>query len=287
MKDLPRFPQRDAQDHKGTFGTVVVIGGAPHMIGAPALTAGAALRTGAGLAKILTRPDIMPHCLTLEPSATGIPVAWDIDPGHVQSALRTLPDQGVVLAVGPGLSTEDHLLPILEAVFTQPRPVVLDAVGLNGLAAHPSLASNRTCPLIVTPHPGEYRRLADAFHLKADPVDPARRPEAAQVLARALSDVVVLKGHQSQISDGSTTHTNTTGNPALATAGSGDVLTGMIASLIAQGMPLMDAAVLGAHLHGAAADRWASRVGPVGLTARDLIAEIPATIAAYIATTSS
>jgi NAD(P)H-hydrate epimerase len=155
------------------------------------------------------------------------------------------------------------------------NPVVLDADGLNNLAAMGGLRDAIHAPLVMTPHPGEYARLATAMGLVCDPLEPGRRPDAAVELARACQAVVVLKGRHSIVTDGRRVYVNSTGNPALATAGSGDVLTGTVAGLIAQGLRPLDAAVLAVHLHGAAADRWAAAHGPAGLAARDLASLLP------------
>jgi NAD(P)H-hydrate epimerase len=152
--------------------------------------------------------------------------------------------------------------------------------------------------LVLTPHPGEYQRLAAALGIRADAVDPKERPAAASQLAQRLGCVVVLKGERTIVSDGVQTWTNHTGNAALATAGTGDVLTGVIAGLVAQffrahlgagsrqvtpqqqgGLSLLDCARLGVHLHGLAADRWARAHGQAGMLATDLLGEIPAAIA--------
>lgn len=244
------------------------------MIGAPALAATAALRTGCGLCRIVAAPNVLPFCLTIEPSATGIALADDADAAALDAFVDSLDDKSV-LAVGPGMGTGQYQSRRVQRMLQQSRPVVLDADGLNNLAALPDVASVRRCPAVLTPHPGEYRRLADALKISADPVDPDTRPNAAAKLAEALGAVVALKGHHTVVSDGARQYINNTGNPALATAGSGDVLTGMIASLIAQGMELFDATALGVFLHGKAADAWAQQHGPAGLVARDLATIIP------------
>ncbi|QNN24661.1 NAD(P)H-hydrate dehydratase [Planctomycetales bacterium ZRK34] len=274
---LPPVPDRPADSHKGTYGTVVVVGGQPHMIGAPALAATAALRTGAGLCKIMTHPEALPHCLTIEPSATGLPTPYLDDEEVVRRSFEQLKPL-TVLAVGPGMieSPMGHrgISIILKHKFT----TVLDAGGLNNLAAIADRFPQQHCPLVLTPHPGEFGRLARAIGIKHDPTDPDARPAAAAALAKHFGAIVVLKGHHTVVSDGQQHYVNQTGNPALATAGSGDILTGVIASLIAQGMGLYDAAVLGVYLHGLAADFWANDNGPVGMTARDLANLIPAAI---------
>jgi ADP-dependent NAD(P)H-hydrate dehydratase len=267
-------PQRPADAHKGTFGTVVVIGGSTGMIGAPALAATAALRIGCGLAKIVTAPELLHHCLTIEPSATGLPLDLD-DNRNAGIDIDNWCDESDVMAIGPGMGMGRIRQEFIEEVLRQPRRVVLDADGLNNLAELPDPATIPRCPTILTPHPGEFRRLASAAYINGDPTDPDDRPRVVAELAARYSAVVVLKGHRTVISDGQRTITNESGNPALATAGSGDVLTGTIAGLVAQGMELFDAAVLGVHLHGKAADLWAAQHGQAGLLARDLAALLP------------
>lgn len=271
----PARPKRPDESHKGTFGTVVVIGGSATMLGAPALAAGSALRMGCGLAQLAVPRDILAHCLTIEPSATGH--ALDGEDGEACRELLTHLGSETVLAVGPGMGRGRIQRKWLASLLKHERPVVLDADGLNNLAdlTDPMLSCNHAGPMVMTPHPGEFRRLADLHRVTADPTDPEQRPTAAAELAEACRAVVVLKGRHTLVTDAKQVYVNQTGNPALATAGTGDVLTGAIAGLIAQGMSSFDAAVLGVHVHGRAADRWAERVGPVGLTARTLADLLP------------
>jgi len=269
ISDIPHPPARPADAHKGTFGTVIVVGGSPTMIGAPAICATAALRTGVGLCKVAADPRVLPHILTIQPGATGIELRDDItviddaDPGY-----------RAVLAVGPGLGTDKRTGALIAPLIDGPHDLVLDADGLNLLAASGQTISG-THTRVLTPHPGEFRRLAAAVGIDADPTDPDQRPRAAAALAAAHGGVVVLKGQHTVVCDGQRVHVNQTGNPALATAGSGDVLTGIIAALMAQGMDAFDAAVLGVHVHGKTADLWAQEHGPAGLTAMDLAALLP------------
>lgn len=280
ITDIPQLPDRPDDAHKGTFGTVYVIGGSPTMIGAPALCAGAALRAGCGLAKIVTWPELIPHVLTIEPSATAMEIPYLDNEAEVRRFADSLGDHAV-LAVGPGMSQREQAVRGVEVVLQRERPVVLDADGLNNLAKLGSRVGKPACPLVMTPHPGEYARLAAASNIDTDPVDPAQRPAAAARLAERYGAVVVLKGRHTIVSDGDRRYVNQTGNPALSTAGSGDILTGMVASLMAQGMDRFDAAVLGVHLHGLAADIWAEQFGPVGLMARDLAELIPEAMHRY------
>lgn len=290
VKTLPHLPTRPDDAHKGTFGTVIVVGGCATMIGAPALCARAAFRGGAGLVKIASPPEVLPHVLTIEPGATGIA----LPPEGVGAAVRAIdaadPEGRAALAIGPGLGGDPLKRGLALRLLDGPRNVVLDADGLNALAA--SLPEDTTAPAgdaaallgletrqmptrVLTPHPGEFARLAGPLGIAADPTDPDQRVEAAAALAKALSAVVLLKGQRTVVADGERYAVNTTGNPALATAGSGDVLAGLIASLIAQGMAPFEAAQLGAHLHGLAADQWAKHHGPRGLRAADLADAIP------------
>lgn len=277
---IPPLPERPEHAHKGTFGTVIIIGGCDTMIGAPTLCARAALRSGAGLVKIACPQSILPHVLTIEPSATGI--ALPNEPGEALAQLEQAdPQHKAVLAVGPGLGQGAVRGELIELLLAGKRPVVLDADGLNLLAKRIEQHAKPlqlTAPLVLTPHPGEYQRLAAALNLEADPIAKDERPHAAALLAKKLNAVVVLKGQHSIITDGEQVAINPTGNPALATAGSGDVLTGLIASLLAQGMPPFDAAQLAAYLHGSAADQWANQHGTRGLRAIELADGLPSAL---------
>lgn len=278
---LPALPDRPDDGHKGSFGTVAVVGGSATMIGAPALAASAALRSGVGLCRIATFESILPFCLTIEPSATGLILPSD---GAKLDALIDRFDPKTVLAVGPGLGMGAFQRLLLGKLLATDRPIVLDADGLNTLAAFAE-RTGRAAPLVLTPHPGEFKRLAGPAGIALSPTDPQQRGEAARALAAWHGAVVVLKGRHTVVADADRSHVNQTGNVALATAGSGDVLTGVIASLIAQGLAAYDAAVLGAHLHGLAADLWSQQHGKAGLTAKILADMLPDTLNHYAGTT--
>ncbi len=279
----PPPPRRPEEGHKGTFGTVIVIGGSPTMLGAPALTASAAFRSGAGLVKLAMSPALLPYAIGIEPSATGI--ALPDDPDAAATAIDEADADGhAVLAVGPGMGLGDSAARLLALLLAGKRHMVIDADGLNLLAAtgQPRTRSASREPLaVLTPHPGEFRRLAKPLGIVEDPTDPDARPAGAAKLAEAHGAVVVLKGRHTIVTDGTRLYRNDTGNVALATAGSGDVLTGCIAALMAQGMMPFEAAVLGTHLHGAAADLWAADHGSSGMVARDLAARLPDAFKAY------
>jgi len=274
IHEIPPVPPRPREAHKGTFGTVIVIGGCETMMGAPALCASAALRSGAGLVKIATIAAALPTALTIEPSATGIILTDDL-PTNLHQLDKIDPKHQAILAIGPGLGQSSDMRKLIAALLQGDRTIVLDADGLNLLASLLKEKPILTAPLILTPHPGEFQRLASALHISHSPTDSASRPSAAAALARALRSTVLLKGASSVISDGARVVINTTGNPALATAGTGDVLTGLLAALLAQHMKPFEAASLAAHLHGLAADLWATVHGTSGLTARDLATLLP------------
>jgi len=276
---------------------VLVVGGqaaSPQiMLGGPALAALGALRSGAGLAVLGVPEPLIGAVLTVAPSATGLALPVDergcLVPSGVAELLDTHLPKVDAVAVGPafGAGRSQQRIMVRLVGFAD-RPLIIDADGLNALAQVEQLHRDFRAAAVLTPHPGEYARLAKALGIEADPVEPAGRPDAAEQLARRLGCVVVLKGPGTIVTDGLTTWTNTTGNVALATAGTGDVLTGVIAGLAAQyfrpasaagGLSLLDCARLGVHLHGLAADLWSARCGLAGMLATDLLDEIPAAVA--------
>lgn len=303
--DLPRLPVRDRAGHKGTFGTVVVVGGSATsqgmMAGAPALAALGALRAGAGLAKLLVPEAVAPVALTVCPSATcrtlPAPTHGEIDPSEASALLDETTSDAQCLAIGPGLGVSRASLALtLRAVQQEEAPVIVDADALNALAATPDLHLDFRAAAVLTPHPGEYRRLAQALRITADPVAPGARPHAAETLARRLGCIVVLKGAGTVVTDGHSTWICPAGHPCLATAGTGDVLTGLIAGLAAQhvrpgpmgaalakagrAMSLYDATRVAVFAHALAAERWAERKGAdAGLLAQELAEEIPGVLA--------
>jgi ADP-dependent NAD(P)H-hydrate dehydratase / NAD(P)H-hydrate epimerase len=245
------------ESHKGSFGSVGIIGGARGMAGAALLAGGAALRLGAGRVYVGMLDPIPVDTVRPELMLRGTEEAI----GHA-----------TVLAIGPGLGQSSAAVDLLRRVIDAQHPLVIDADALNILAKHPVLMNHitrRESPTILTPHPAEAGRV---LGIGSDAVQ-ADRVGAALALARRCRALVVLKGCGSIIAvPEQPWFINTNGNPGLATAGSGDVLTGMIAALLAQGWPALEATLGGVHLHGAAADALvAVGNGPVGLTASELI----------------
>ena len=182
IEDVPAAPERPDGGHKGTFGTVVVVGGSATMLGAPALCATAALRTGAGLVKLAVPGGLMLPTLGVQPSATGM----------TREELDALEPKGdTVLAVGPGLGGAEDVAELVKALIDSGHPLVLDADGLNALAelrqSHPDVPEvvRRQSPWLLTPHPGEFLRLGEAFGIEGDPTDPEQRAGVAALLANA------------------------------------------------------------------------------------------------------
>ncbi len=343
---LPTLPLRKADSHKGDYGKVLVIAGSDTMIGAAALVALAALRSGAGLVRSAAPKEIIPAILTICPYATAF--AWS---ATKIKDLLTFAEEHDALAVGPGLGTSPAVKRlILELIERHHGPMVFDADALNvlsGLETSEWPKRRKWGNIVLTPHMGEYMRLVGAVmkrganvalapdaagtavaadaELEDAPEKKTRSlveeeddapstadgmvldlPEAlateatsqeaakaaegagepdrtplAELLARGTGTVVLLKGHRTVVTDGARVAINTTGNPAMATAGSGDVLTGVIASLIGQKISPLEAAVLGAHVHGAAGDLARAAIAPnaIGLISSDIIEQLPRALA--------
>ncbi|MBR6950700.1 MAG: NAD(P)H-hydrate dehydratase [Oscillospiraceae bacterium] len=266
------LPTRDPLAHKGSFGRDLILAGSIGYTGAPVMAAEAALRTGAGLV-YLGVPDpiysiVAIKCTEVMPQ----PVPCDDDgiigwkaKDYLRGMLRTCQ---CVLA-GPGLGRGYELTSLIELLIRESEiPVVLDADALNAIASDPSVLKEAKAPVIITPHPGEFARLGgSAEH---------GRLAGALAFAREYGCIVVLKGHRTvtALPDGRA-FLNTTGGPAMAKAGSGDVLAGMIAALLGQGLDPWRAAVTAVWLHGRAGDLCAEALGEYSVTASDLISAIP------------
>jgi len=274
VTDIPKPPARPADAHKGTAGLVLVVAGSRGMAGAAALVGSGALRAGAGLVRIATPDSALDTVAGLAPCCTTAPLPDDGASLTAAAADRVLAlsDGQDALALGPGLGRTDGVGRAVRDVLAQwAVPVVLDADGLNVLADDArSVLGRSSAPVLLTPHPGEAARLlgTTAREVQAD------RQAAAAALAD-WSEVAVLKGAGTVVTDGSRLYANETGNPGMATAGAGDVLTGMMAALVAAGMEPFDAAVLAVWVHGRAGDLAAERLGPLGLTAWDILSCVP------------
>jgi ADP-dependent NAD(P)H-hydrate dehydratase len=271
--------KRKREAHKGDFGRVLVVGGSRDMPGAPSLAALAALRGGAGLVKVACPVAIQQTVISICPCATsaGLPTSpAGLIPRSAVTRLRDLAEAHDVVAVGPGMGTSAGGGAIVAALLAlAEKPVVVDADGLNNLARRKKWWEACKARVVLTPHPGEMRRLIQGAGLD---LDVGKRVECCREFARVVGQVVLLKGAGTVISDGRRHKINRTGNPGMATGGSGDVLTGLIAALMGQGLEPYDAAVAGAYLHGRAGDLAARSVGQVSLMPTDLIAFLAAAL---------
>ncbi len=268
------LPPRPADSHKGKNGRLLLLVGSERYTGAALLCAAAALRAGAGITSAAVPRAIKPAFAAL-PEVCCLPVGsggqWD-EPALEEAAIL-LPEQDA-LAMGCGMGTCASPALLLAALHTN-KPLVIDADGLNLLAKHQDILKNALHEqVILTPHPGEMARLM-ACPLAEVTVDPAA---LAQQAAKAWGCVVLLKGAGSHIAFGGRLMLNTSGNSGLAKGGSGDVLTGLIAGLLSQGLEPFDAACLGAYLLGTSADQAFRLLGERMLIARDVIDAVRATI---------
>lgn len=277
MSSLPKLPVRRADAHKGDFGRALLIGGSRGMAGAIALAGKACLRSGAGLVRLAVPECILDTVASFEPSYMTVPLPCDRGGRLKPKALvrlGELADDATCVACGPGLGRSKRLLAVVRSLYEHlPQPLVIDADGLNALAAFDHGLKSPGGPRILTPHPGEFARLAKT----PDGSKPSRQEQIAQAqqLATEHGIVILLKGHRTIVTDGTHTAENTTGNPGMATGGTGDVLTGIITALVCQGLAPLDAAVLGAHVHGLAGDLAAAELGQVSLMASDLVRYLP------------
>lgn len=272
ITQIPKIKKRAKNTHKGDFGKVLVVAGSVGMSGAAAIVGKAALRAGSGLVRIAVPKSILPIVASLELCYTTILLAED-EKGHLSGkAINAILDAAAdndVVAVGPGIGISRGTSTILAALLEQPNlKLVIDADGLNNLAMLKDWQAKCKAQLILTPHPGEMKRLWESIFRY--PL-PAERTEQAIKLSQKTKTVVVLKGAGTIVTDGERIYINTTGNPGMATAGCGDVLTGIIASLYGQKFEAFEAAMLGVYVHGLAGDIAAKKRGEISLIATDII----------------
>lgn len=263
------LPRRTRTAHKGDFGRVLLLCGARGYTGAPALAAMAAARTGAGLIYVGVPRSVYPIVAgkLLEPMVFPLPDEEDgaLSARAVPEILERLKTaDACLIGCGLGAGAARVLTAVLQNAVC---PVVIDADGINALAGHIDILRGAACPVVLTPHEGEARRLCP--DLSAD------RPTALRQLQALTGATVLYKGWHTLIGDGAVRYLNACGNPGLATGGSGDVLSGILVSLLGQGLAPVEAAAVGAYLHGTAADRCAERLGEYGLLPSDLLDELP------------
>jgi len=273
---IPKLKPRAVDAHKGDFGKVCIIAGSVGMSGAAALAGRAALRAGAGLVRVAVPKSVLPIVASIEPSFTTIALAEDSTGRISAKAINVILDavsENDVLAFGPGIGVSGALTSVLEALLAQEKlRLLIDADGLNNLTRIKNWPGKLKAELILTPHPGEMKRLWSGLFREQLP--PERQQQAGR-LAQHTKTIVVLKGAGTVVTDGQKVYVNKTGNPGMATAGSGDVLTGVITALIGQGLSNFDSAVLGVYIHGLTGDIAAEKTGQVSLMAADIIESLP------------
>jgi ADP-dependent NAD(P)H-hydrate dehydratase len=272
------LPPRPPDSNKGEFGRVLIVAGSRGMSGAAVLCASAALRGGAGLVSVAVPEGILPIVASANPCYMTAPVPQD-DQGRfaakATAELLALVTGNDVLALGPGLGRGPGVTEVVHQLVDQAdRPLVLDADGLNAIVGQTDRITNRKAPTILTPHPGEFARLIGADV----PTVQAHREDLARRFAFEHRLVLILKGNASVVTDGTRLYLNTTGNPGMATGGTGDVLTGLLAALLGQRLEPFAAAQLGVYLHGLAGDLARDSVGETGLIASDLLVYLPGAI---------
>lgn len=271
VKGIPKLKIRAADSHKGDFGKVAIIAGSLGMTGAASLAGTAALRAGAGLVRVATPKSALPIVASAEPCFTTIPLDED-KAGRISAKainkILNLVKENDILAFGPGIGVSSALKAILETLLKQDNlKLVIDADGLNNLSKIKNWPKILRAEIILTPHQGEMKRLCSALFREPLPDD---RRQQALLLAENTKTTVILKGAGTIVTDADKLYVNTTGNPGMATAGSGDMLTGVVTALWAQGLDSFDAAVLAVYIHGLAGNIAAEKVGQTSLIATDI-----------------
>ncbi|MBE6986207.1 MAG: NAD(P)H-hydrate dehydratase [Ruminococcaceae bacterium] len=267
---LELLPDRHPEAHKGDFGKILLLCGSEGFTGAAALAAMGALRSGAGLVYLGVPRSI--YAIEAVKLTEAIVFPLPEEDGKLSAAalapiLRRLPQMDAVL-IGPGLGQSEGTLAVTREVLEEATcPVVVDADSINVLAAHKDILRERRHSTILTPHAGEFRRLGGQTG--------QGRVSDAVAFARDTGCILVLKGHETVITDGEECYVNPTGNPGMAVGGSGDVLSGIIVSLLGQKLPPLQAAACGCWLHGAAGDICAGEIGQYGMLPSDMVEVLP------------
>lgn len=297
FEPLPALPARDASGHKGTFGSVLVVGGCAHaprtMLGGAMLAARAALRAGAGRVIAAVPAPLAGDALVILPEATVVALPCDASGElHASGAAEAIDGalrEASAIVVGPALGRSPAAEQVvMRLVGLGEQPLVVDADAIRAFAAHLDAVRDLRGTVVFTPHPGEASALAESVELEIDAVERATRPAAALALAQRLGAVVALKGHGTVTSDGLRAWRCDHGGAALATGGSGDVLAGVVGAFLAQfavrgaplgtrGAALSPGAItaLAVEAHARAGDLWAARHGDAGALAREIADLVP------------
>jgi NAD(P)H-hydrate epimerase len=279
VRDLVRLPKRRPEAHKGDFGHVFLLAGSRGMVGAGCLAAWGALRGGAGLVTLGCPESLYPIFASKLTEPMGLPLPETAGGGLAASGLDRIVEFAYrcqVVAVGPGLGRDPETAELVRMISARlDHVLILDADALNAFAGRAELFAERKGPTLITPHPGE---MGELLGRNAAEVQEHREEAAAEFARRFQVFAVLLKGAGTVVTDGERVFVNPTGNPGMATGGSGDVLTGLAAALVAQRLDHFEAGCLGAYLHGQAGDIAARKYGQVSMTAGDIVSCLPAAI---------
>ena len=263
------LPDRADDAHKGDCGKLLLLCGAKGYTGAAYLSAMGALRSGAGLVFLGVPESIY----QIEAIKLNEPVVFPLPDREGKLSEEAIPEimdrlsRIDAVLIGPGLGQSEGVFQVVKAVLERAVcPVVLDADGINVMAGHKDILRGRTGPTVLTPHAGEFARLGGWT---------GDRQTAAEAMARETGSIMLLKGYDTVITDGYSTYINPTGNPGMAVGGSGDVLSGIIVSLLGQGIDPLRAAACGAWIHGAAGDICAAEIGRYGMLPTDMVNVLP------------
>lgn len=273
----PPLPERPVTGHKGLFGRVLVVGGNDGMIGAPVLAGTAALRMGSGLVQVAVPRSILPYALSITPELIGL----GLGKAAGKDELLQAAEAADAVVIGPGLGRTPEAMGRLTRLVRLEKPMVVDADALNLLAAQKRWPTYFRAMGVLTPHPGEMSRLNKLLGRGKAPADEAGRIDNAVAAAKAFGQVVVLKGDRTVVTDGDRLFVNDTGNSALSKAGTGDVLSGILGSLLGQGMDRFDAACAAVRLHGLAGEVAGERMGLRSVLASEVADAIPEAIRRY------
>ncbi|HJN07366.1 MAG: NAD(P)H-hydrate dehydratase [Pirellulaceae bacterium] len=272
---LPTLSSRVIDTHKGDYGRPLLVGGSRGMAGAIALAGMAALRSGAGTVTLGVADNCLETVASFEPAFMTAPLACDAEGRLVvaaKDALKVLADRATCIGCGPGLGRSSQITDLITWMYQLlPQPIVFDADALHALAEHPDVLTKPGGIRILTPHTGEFQKLLNVYDLSREKLE-----LRAELMAASHKIIICLKGHRTFVTDGHQSTHNLTGNPGMATGGSGDVLTGIVTALFCQGLTPLDAMRLAAHVHGLAGDLAADEVGQVSLNANDLLRHLPA-----------
>lgn len=273
----PPLPARPKDGHKGLFGRVLVVGGNDGMIGAPTMAGRAALTLGAGLVEIAVPRSILAAALMITPELIGL----GLDKATGKDALLAVGEKADAIVIGPGLGQTPEVLARLQWLVRLDKPMVVDADGLNLIAKQKRWPSYFKARAVLTPHPGEMKRLGKLIGRDDVPNDDAGRIGLATEAATVFGQVVVLKGNRTVVTDGHRAYVNHTGDSSLSKAGTGDVLSGMTGALLAQEMDRFDAACAAVYLHGRSGEIAGEKLGMRCVLAHDVIAAIPQAVEEY------